>query len=245
VTRSCAKWVSEHRIDAAECGCSTRSSVVVRVAPFIAFVTIGAITQVQTEVLPVAGVLTQWLHPLKGALAGLLLIWFWPHYQELRGKFEPRVRWWPVSVLSGIGVFALWISLDAPWMTIGSSANFNPIQTHDGKLNALLLASRLIGLIVVVPIMEELFWRSFLMRWLTTQEFLSVDPRCVTPLAFWTTAGLFAVEHHLWLAGLVAGIVFSALYVRSGSLWVPILAHAVANACLGAYIISYERWDLW
>jgi CAAX prenyl protease-like protein len=226
-------------------GFSTRSSVIARVAPFIAFITVGAITQVQPEVLPVEGALTQWLHPLKGALAGLLLIWFWPHYQELRPKFEPSVRWWPVSLLSGLGVFALWIYLDAPWMMIGSSTPFSPVFPHDGRLDKLLLAVRLLGLIVVVPIMEELFWRSFFMRWLTKSVFNSVDPRSITPFAFWVTAGAFAIEHHLWLAGLIAGVVFNLLYVRSGSLWVPIIAHAVANACLGTYIATYNRWDLW
>ena len=68
-----------------------------------------------------------------------------------------------------------------------------------------LVGLRLIGLVVVVPVMEELFWRSFLMRWLTNSMFLSIEPRQVSRSAFVITAVLFALAHDLWLAGLLAG----------------------------------------
>lgn len=110
-----------------------------------------------------------------------------------------------------------------------------------GAPDHLLTGARLVGLIVVVPIMEELFRRSFLMRWLTNHDFLNVDPRSTRRFAFCATAGLFALEHHLWLAGLIAGVVFNALYIRIRTLWAPITAHAVATTALSIYIVTYGR----
>ncbi len=54
---------------------------------------------------------------------------------------------------------------------------------------------------------------AFLLRWLTDYDFLRADPRRVTWFAFAGTAVLFAIEHHLWFAGLVAGIAFNLLYM--------------------------------
>jgi CAAX prenyl protease-like protein len=93
--------------------------------------------------------------------------------------------------------------------------------------------------------MEELFWRSFLLRWLERHDFLQVAPRSVGPRPLVITTALFALEHSQWLAGGIAGVVYSALYMRSGNLWVPIAAHAVTNAALGIWILHTENWHFW
>jgi hypothetical protein len=97
----------------------------------------------------------------------------------------------------------------------------------------------------VVPLMEELFWRSFLLRWLERHDFLSVAPGRVGTRAFAISTILFALEHNQWLAGAVAGAVYNALYTRSGNLWVPIVAHAVTNAALGIWILATQNWQFW
>jgi CAAX prenyl protease-like protein len=93
--------------------------------------------------------------------------------------------------------------------------------------------------------MEELFWRSFLLRWIQEKEFLALDPQQIGLRANLVCAVLFASEHSLWLAGLLAGLVYNYLYVRTGKLWVPIISHATTNAVLGGWILATGNWQFW
>jgi CAAX prenyl protease-like protein len=93
--------------------------------------------------------------------------------------------------------------------------------------------------------MEELFWRSFLLRWIDSRDFLSWDPRKATFLAFALSSALFASEHSLWFAGLAAGIAYTWVYIRSGNLWIPIVSHAVTNGTLGLWILATGNWRFW
>ena len=145
----------------------------------------------------------------------------------------------------GLAVFAAWIAFDRGWATIGAPGRgFVPLGA-DGAIDLPLAAARLAGLALVVPVMEELFWRSFVMRWIDARQFLSVDPRKASPLAFALSSALFASEHSLWFAGLLAGAAYAWLYARSGNLRVPILAHAITNGTLGIWILATQRWSLW
>ena len=93
--------------------------------------------------------------------------------------------------------------------------------------------------------MEELFWRSFLLRWIDRREFLTADPRRASWLAFAISSALFAVEHSLWFAGLLAGLAYGWLYMRSRNLWIPIVSHATTNGILGIWILATGNWRFW
>lgn len=184
----------------------------------------------------------RWLYPLKvAAVLGLLLLWR-RHYVELR---HARLDWPAAAVAVGAGVVVLllWINLNAGWMTVGHSAGFDP--TGEAGIDWLLVAARIAGASLVVPVMEELFWRSYLMRWVESARFLQVRPAQLGIRSFVVTVVLFGFEHNLWLAGIVAGAVYSVLYMRSGTLWSPILAHGVTNGLLGVWIISTGHWTYW
>ena len=56
---------------------------------------------------------------------------------------------------------------------------------------------------------------------------------------------VFMLAHTLWLAAIVAGLAYAWLYVRSGKLWLAIVAHAVTNAALAAWVIAGQRWEFW
>ena len=164
-------------------------------------------------------------------------------YAELSLPRGAGVLTWGVAVAAGAVVFVAWINLNAGWMEIGVSAGYNP--RGDAGIDWMMVAVRLAGAILVVPLMEELFWRSFLMRWIERHDFLAVEPARAGSRAFVISAVLFAFEHNLWLAGLVAGAVYNLLYMRSGTLWSPILAHAVTNALLGLWVIYTGNWSYW
>ncbi|UUZ55518.1 CAAX prenyl protease-related protein [Massilia sp. H-1] len=122
---------------------------------------------------------------------------FWRHYTELH-QWRVSAAWSAASVLAGVLVFLLWISLTVGWMQIGTPTGFDPRTAY--QADWLLVAVRIIGAALVVPVMEELFWRSFLLRWLENPDFLSVEPARVGLRSVVITAVLFGFEHNLWLA---------------------------------------------
>ena len=184
-----------------------------------------------------------WLAPIRSLVVAVALAWFWHRYEELRSPV-PAPGNWLLAVLAGVAVFFVWISLDGKWTTFERSAGFDP-RSPDGTIDWPLALLRLAGFSLVVPVMEELFWRSFLLRWLQSQDFLSVAPRSVGARAFAITTVLFALEHDQWLAGALAGIVYNALYMRFANLWLPIVAHMITNAALGTWIIATGSWEFW
>ena len=114
------------------------------------------------------------------------------------------------------------------------------------KRSVWFLAIRTLSCAVVVPLVEELFWRGWLMRWLEGHDFRKVPLGAYMPFAFWTVAILFASEHGpYWEVGLAAGIVYNWWIVRTKNLADVILAHAVTNALLSGYVLSAGQWQYW
>jgi hypothetical protein len=130
-------------------------------------------------------------------------------------------------------------------MTLGEpAAAFVPLDAN-GELDWPLVAVRWVGAALVVPVMEELFWRSFLMRWIDRRDFLSLDPRTATFLAVGLSSAVFALAHQAWFSGLVAGLAYGMIYRWTGNLRTAIVSHAVSNAILGGWIIENNDWSLW
>ena len=144
-----------------------------------------------------------------------------------------------VSSLVGVAVFIAWIALDN-----GEGVGFRPV-TDAGGIEWPAAIARFAILAAVVPVMEELFWRSFLMRWIDARDFLAVDARRVSRIALVLSSALFATEHSMWLAGLIAGLAFAGLYIKTNNLWAPVVAHSVTNAILGTWILATGSWHLW
>jgi CAAX prenyl protease-like protein len=183
------------------------------------------------------------IYPCKVACVALLLVYFWQCYEEL-AKFSLRLHEVLWSVLVGMGVFMLWIRLDHGWMRLGHSAGYDP-RNLSGDIDWSLALPRLLGAAVVVPIMEELFWRSFVLRWIAHPKFMDLSPAKVGLRALLISSVLFGVEHTLWLAGIAAGLAYGALYIKSKNLWAPILAHATTNGLLGLWVLHTGQWNFW
>jgi len=213
-----------------------------RSLPFILFIGLMALEPVLEPLLP-TGFDARWLYGIRVGLVLLLLLAFWRHFSELTERTPTPGREWILGLGVGVIVFFLWINLDVKLLALGGGEGFDP--RADGRVVLGLAAARLAGATLVVPVMEELFWRSFLLRWLQHPSFLSVDPRAVGMKALLISSALFATEHRLWFAGLLAGLAYAWLYKRSGNLWVPILAHAVTNGLLGAYVLTTGSWIFW
>jgi uncharacterized protein len=216
-----------------------------RIAPFalfMAFVAVLSWPEGPTSRLTQADI--RWLVIFRAVAVAAVIGILWRHYIELHEAATLRANQWLLALGSGAAVFVAWITFDSGWAAFDSGPGFSPLRP-DGSIDPMLAFLRLAGLALVVPVMEELFWRSFLLRWIDRREFLAADPRRASWVAFAISSALFASEHSQWFAGLLAGMTYNWIYMRTGNLWVPIVSHATTNALLGFWILSTGNWQFW
>ena len=97
--------------------------------------------------------------------------------------------------------------------------------------------------VVTVPIIEELFWRGWMMRWIADHHFTRIPVGTYHAEAFWIVALLFASEHgSYWDVGLVTGVIYNWWVIRTKNLTDCVIAHAVTNGCLAIYVIGWGQW---
>ncbi|MCK4306208.1 MAG: CAAX prenyl protease-related protein, partial [Candidatus Eisenbacteria sp.] len=145
-------------------------------------------------------------------------------------------------------VLVIWVAAEdlfAPLM-FGNPTGFDPnsFGLAGGALWG-VIAVRLFGASVVVPVMEEVFWRSFLMRFLIDTNFERVALGTFRLFSFAVVAGAFGFEHHRWVVGIIAGLIYGGLLVWRRDLFTCILAHGVTNLGLGIYVLKTQQWTFW
>ena len=216
----------------------------IRIIPFAAFIALLALRGAVPE-NGAWGIDPRWIYGLTVVVVGGLLAWWWREYGELARQLAPSAREALLAVAVGLAVFALWINLDAPWMRLGEpTVSFLPLD-EQGQLDWPLLIVRWLGAALIVPVMEELFWRSFLMRWIDNPTFEASVPQQIGLRAIVLSTFVFMLAHTLWLAAIVAGLAYAWLYVRTGKLWVAVIAHAVTNGVLGVWVVMTRNWAFW
>jgi len=212
-----------------------------RTLPFALYMVFLVIEGLVADHLP--GVDVRWLYPAK-IIAVIAALWY---YRAIYTELTIRPNWYWAGLVApvlGVVVFVLWINLDAGWMSLGGGDGYDPRDTA-GNFDWPLVLTRLAGAALVVPLMEELFWRSFILRWIQEQNFLQLAPLQIGLRAILISSLLFGLEHSLWLAGIVAGLAYAWIYRASGTLWAPIIAHAVTNLVLGLWVLNTGQWQFW
>ena len=179
------------------------------------------------------------IYPVKTILVPASLIYFWNVYkQEIRFSFS-----W-LSVISGVFGFFIWVLPEGLYPQIGHS-EFNPYELASGYGVYLVITFRWIDTSLIVPIMEELFWRSFALRFVIRSDFKSVPLGHFSWSSFILISLLFGFEHHRWLVGIVAGMVYAGVLYRRKNLFDPIHSHAITNFLLGLYVLLTHQWSFW
>jgi uncharacterized protein len=165
---------------------------------------------------------SRWISPGL-VVAALLALGAGPRTLGLWGPLRPSLRFWLTGTLVIGAVFALLLVLvflvarhfDAHWLT------FPP--GYHGEIRG----DRCFGAIVLSPLIEEPIWR------------LALVPALVAAFGPGRTilidgAGFAALHFAAGVAGpdnFLGGYIFAWVYLRSGSIWLPLVLHATGNAC--------------
>lgn len=182
-------------------------------------------------------------------------------YTELRFRFSPELL---VAAAAGVLVIVAWIGLDpyypqtskelsdyVDWDARSFShpdraqGQFDPFDDAQGVPPLVAIVFRVLGAVLLVPIFEELFVRSWLMRVVVREQFWEVPVGVFTHLSFWVGTAAMALSHHEWLAAIVCSAAFNLLLYWKRDILLCIVAHAVANAALAAWVLMTHQWYWW
>lgn len=180
-----------------------------------------------------------WVYPIQTVICGALLLWFW-------GEYEFRApRQIILSVAVALLIFGVWISPQAIFGFAPRLQGFDP-QPFSANYWATVIL-RFLRLVVIVPLVEEVFWRGFLLRYFVREEFHTVPIGTFSWLSFALVTMGFGFAHSPadWVAGLIAGALFNAVAYWTKSLASCVFCHAVTNAFLGVWIMKTEQWGFW
>lgn len=217
------------------------SPIYARVAPFVVFVALIALNGLFGKNGP------YWMYAVR-TVVGAWLIW------QMR-PFVPEMRW-AISleaVAVGIAVFVIWVALNpfVPqnhiFFTPTPGDEWNPFTLYGVGSGAgwLFVVVRLLGSSLVVPPLEEVFWRSFLYRFSIRTNFESLPLKTFHPTAFIVISLLFGLEHYQFVQGFLCGMAFQWLVINKNRLGDAMAAHAITNFLLGVWVVARGDWQFW
>lgn len=207
-----------------------------RVAPFFVFV---ALTACQGKIGPAS---SYWFYLAKTVVGAWLIFEMRPLVSEMR---------WAVSweaIVVGILIFAIWVGLDPYYPNFFKAGSTgNPAETFGphSALPQFFNIVHIVGMTLVVPPLEEVFYRSFVYRYVASPNFMAVPFNRFLPLPFFVTIAFFGLSHSEWLAGILCGAAYQWLVIRKNRLGDAMTAHAITNFLLGVWIVWRGAWHFW
>ena len=185
------------------------------------------------------------LYPVRVLLVGGVLAW-WHPWKRLATVPSTVQSWRPsaIAVLLGVAVVPLWLLLVHP--SPGGDAHFaNGLAALPPGGRATWLAARVLGATLLVPVIEELAFRGFLLRRLHAADFDRVSyTAAVRPVPLVASAAAFGALHSSFVAGTIAGLAYGLALIPRGRLLDAVAAHAVTNAILIGYALMTSSWYL-
>ena len=183
-----------------------------------------------------------WIFPLQTLLCAGLLFYFRRDYE-----FQPLRR--PVfTIVIALLVFLLWIApqqfLHFPARLTGFNPDTFAVTTAHYWTT---LALRFLRLVIVVPLVEEIFWRGFFLRFLIAERFETVPFGTFSWLSFAVVMLAFGFSHSMadWPAAFITGALYNVVAYRTKSLTSCVLAHGLTNLALGLWILATKQWGFW
>ncbi len=188
---------------------------------------------------------------LKGVLA---IGAFWVFHRHYPAYSTAGFR---LAVIAGFLGMIVWVGLDrlqaslpalqrVVQMIQGSRVGYDPFANGGpSALQVAFVIVRLVELTIIVPLIEEIFWRGFLSRFLIAEDFEKVEQGTYTLFSFFIGAVMFASAHTEVISAIVWCSIINALYVKTRNVWACVMMHAVTNGLLGVYILMTKEWHLW
>ncbi len=198
-----------------------RDPVAAQILPFVAFMVTSTL---------IAAVFLQpgFGMPLNTAVLALTVGFFLPVYRAL--PWRPDA----VALIAGLVVAIGWIAA-APQGEAGLGAAVAGLSA--GGL-AVWAAARVLGTALLVPVVEEMFFRGYLLTRLDgPQPWRRAVAVILSSLAF-------ALLHGRWIEAGLAGLVFAAVTLRRRRVTDAIWAHVVANSAVAALAAWRGDWSL-
>jgi exosortase E/protease (VPEID-CTERM system) len=222
-------WFS--RAEKRDVGESSDNPAVPLLLPVLAWIGIGLVTSAFSDGHdPLYGV--------RVIVVGVLLWAYRKHYRQWLNR--PTMAAWVIGAL--VGIAWLVIPFDLPPIENQSPA---PGETWAAPWFSLWVVLRCLGAIVIIPLCEELAFRGYLARRLARRDFWELP---LTHLPWFGMIGsslIFGAVHGRWVLGTFTGIIFALLVRRSGRLADAIVAHAVSNAVIAAWVVAMGDWKHW
>jgi CAAX prenyl protease-like protein len=179
----------------------------------------------------------EWFYPLRFFAPAVLLWHYRADYKKLNWRFGV------VAVAAGAAAYLLWISFRP---ASGPYTAPLAIQSAPPYIALGWIVIRICAATITVPVVEELAFRGFLMRWLVRRDFESVNPKSFHILALILSSFLFGLMHgQRWPEGSIAGLLYAAVLLRTGRIGDAVAAHATTNALLAIRVLTRGEWSLW
>jgi exosortase E/protease (VPEID-CTERM system) len=172
-------------------------------------------------------------------LAGAIVLWCYRRsLAALDWRFSGR------GVAVGVGVFLLWM-LAAHWLLPAGAAHWTP-GTLAQPWSTIWVLARVLGSVIVIPIVEELAYRGYLLRRLVAPEFTAVRFEAVGLSPLLVSAAIFGAMHGaMWAPAVAAGLAYGLLLTRTGRMGEAVCAHLTTNALIAAAVLVGNHWELW
>lgn len=228
-----------------------KSPLLARVVPFAVFLVITVTLQAG------GGEAARYGWYLAKTLVGAWLVWECRHaVAELKWAFS-----WE-AVVVGVVVFGIWVGLDPYYpkqdelmFKLGFGKDpaaeppviWNPFAAFGAgsAMGWFFVVVRTVGSTALVPMLEEVFYRSFLYRYLISPEFERVPLNRYHGVSMALTCGVFAFTHHQWLAGVLCGLAYQGLVIRKNRIGDAMTAHAITNFLLAVWVVGRGDWKFW
>jgi len=238
------------------------------VVPFAAFMIFNLLSQFGGEALLWEHDDAPWyrhwpehlFYPLQTVACLGVLAFFWKHYDF---RWSGGVWIGAVAGLLGIAFWVLPTTLYDWWGMTGEpegffeklsglaprKEGFDPGVFEEPTAYWTTLVLRFVRAVVVVALIEEIFWRGFLMRFLLDLDgnYWKVPFGKPAWISFVVVTLLFVLAHAPidYAGALVYGTLTYGVAVWTKSLLACVVMHGVANATMGCYALVYGKLGLW
>lgn len=202
----------------------------------------------------------QFIYPIQSLVVLGLLVYYWRSF-----TFGWSWKWSLTGVAFGIVGIGFWLLPTAmyDWLGIEGRAGgflerlgvaeradgFDPGIFEDPAAYWLSLVMRFFRAVVIVALVEEIFWRGFIMRFVLDWE----GDYWKQPFgrghwkSYLIVTALFMMAHAPvdYAGAFVYGSLTYLLCVWSKSLGACVVMHATANFTMGLYIMNTGKYGLW